>query len=118
MGVLVNASITPEQRERMRVAAEESEKRALIAREKMAADTKKEAAAEAVRPKPNLANYNRLQIGMTYQEVVSIVGPPSQQLSESEGAVMYMWQEGWIGGNMNATFVDGKLYTKAQLNLQ
>ncbi len=76
----------------------------------------------------SLSGYNRIEPGMTYEEVIAIIGPPSQEVSRShmEGApgvmpsvetVMYVW-EGTMGANMNAMFQNGRLVSKAQFGLR
>lgn len=68
-----------------------------------------------------MANYNRLRNGMSYRQVIAIVGQPSQEVSRSEIAgyetVMYIWEGSW-GANMNAMFQNGELVQKAQLGLK
>jgi hypothetical protein len=86
------------------------------------AEAKKvEAENDATKPQANLANYNRLKNGMKYADVVSIIGPPSQELSRTaiggHEAVMFTWQVGFLGANMNAMFENGRLVSKAQINL-
>ena len=67
-----------------------------------------------------MANFTRLETGMTYGEVVSILGPGAE-LSRSEIAgfetVMYQW-DGPSLGNMNAMFQNGALVSKAQFGLR
>lgn len=70
-----------------------------------------------------LANYNRLEKGMSYAQVVAILGEPGTELSRSFIAnittVMYQWMgQGSLGANMNAMFQDDKLISKAQLGLR
>jgi len=80
------------------------------------------------RPRLSLAGYMRVEPGMTYEEVVAIVGPPTQELSRvrTEGVpgvlpsietVMFMWEGAW-GANMNAMFQNGRLVSKAQFGLR
>ena len=73
-------------------------------------------------PGVSLANFNRLQTGMTYQEVVSILGSRGELISSSELAgtktEMYQWEGTSLGANMNAMFQDGKLISKAQFGLK
>ncbi len=69
------------------------------------------------------AEYSRVKMGMSYQQVVTILGPPDEALSETEMAgfhtVMYMWEgRGGFGANMNAMFQNGKLINKAQFGLR
>lgn len=72
-----------------------------------------------------LAKFNQIQNGMSYEQVVALLGAPGQVMSENtigEGAyrthtVMYSWQVG-VMANMNCMFQNGKLMSKAQLGLQ
>jgi hypothetical protein len=72
-------------------------------------------------PTATMAGFNRLSNGMTYAQVVAIVGEPSQELARNEIAgtetVMYSWDAG-IGANMNAMFQNGKMMQKAQMGLR
>ena len=69
--------------------------------------------------------FDQLQSGMSYEEVVKIIGSEGEVLSESgnEGedlhTVMYQWdgESGW-GANANAMFQGGKLNTKSQFGLE
>lgn len=85
------------------------------------ADNKATADAEASGPSLTMDGYNRVKNGMTYDQVVAIVGKPSQELSRNEMAgtetVMYSW-EGSLGANMNAMFQNNKLVQKAQFGLR
>jgi len=70
-----------------------------------------------------MANFSRLQSGMSYPEAVSILGAEGTVMSSSDIAgystVMYQWDgEGGFGANMNATFQNGKLVSKAQFGLK
>ena len=69
-----------------------------------------------------MANYNRLQTGMTYEQVVEILGEEGKEMSSNDMAgyknVMYMWKAGgFSAGNMNAMFQNGALVQKAQFEL-
>ena len=74
-----------------------------------------------------MANYNRLQTGMTYAQVVQILGREGEKLSELGGngisadkIVMYQW-DGDSGGpdaKINAFFKNGKLDSKLQFDLK
>lgn len=76
--------------------------------------------ANAARPQMNAANFAKIREGMTYEEVVAIVGQPSQLLSSSEiggiKTVMYQWDAGLVA-NANAMFQNGKMVSKAQFGL-
>jgi len=64
-------------------------------------------------------DYNRIQTGMSYDEVVSIVGEPTEVLSESEYGFMCMWIVDYsTGANFNVTFVDGEVLMKAQFGMR
>ena len=67
-----------------------------------------------------LANFQRLKNGMTYSEVVRVIGAEGELLSESEFAgtttEMYQWKAGMMA-NMNAIFQNGKMVSKAQFGL-
>ena len=70
-----------------------------------------------------LTNFNRLHEGMSYQEVVSILGSSGELLSSSDPAgietEMYQWEGvGSLGANMNAMFQNGRLVSKAQFGLE
>jgi len=80
-------------------------------------------------PKPedttgvNMENYSKLQTGMSYEEVVSILGSNGEEMSSNDIAgyknVMYKWDgDGSFGANMNAMFQNGKLIQKAQYGLK
>ena len=68
-----------------------------------------------------MANYNSISTGMSYREVVSILGEEGTEMSRNEiggyTTVMYMWKK-WSGANMNAMFQNGKLVQEAQFGLR
>lgn len=68
-----------------------------------------------------MANYQRLETGMSYAQAVSILGKPGVEMSSNELAgirtVMYQW-EGRAFANMNAMFQNDKLIQKAQFGLR
>ncbi|HOJ32820.1 MAG TPA: DUF3862 domain-containing protein [Candidatus Hydrogenedentes bacterium] len=72
--------------------------------------------------------YKRIQNGMSYREVVSIIGAEGEEISrnkidgvpgvmESIETVMYQWVNS-NGSNMNAMFQNDRLIQKAQFGLQ
>lgn len=67
-----------------------------------------------------IAGFNRVQPGMSYADVVAIVGEPTEEMSRSaigeNEAVTYRWSNGW--GTMTALFQNGLLVTKAQAGLK
>lgn len=73
--------------------------------------------------KLNLEKFNKIETGMTYEQVVEIIGEEGTILSESEIAniktAIYSWYgEGSIGANANITFQNGKVTAKAQFGLK
>lgn len=70
-----------------------------------------------------MAQFSRLQNGMTYQQVISITGCEGNLLSSSEMAgfkteiLAWSGAGGW-GANMNAMFQNGRMVSKAQLGLK
>lgn len=71
----------------------------------------------------NLEKFNKIETGMSYQEVVNIIGEEGTVLSESEigniKSTIYSWYgEGSIGANANITFQNGKVVSKAQVGLK
>lgn len=76
-------------------------------------------------PTMSKAEFEAIQNGMTYEEVVKIVGGEGELLSETgtKGdqfhTVMYKWDgEGSIGANANAMFQGGKMINKSQFGLK
>jgi hypothetical protein len=70
-----------------------------------------------------MATFNQLKTGMTYEQVVKILGTDGKELSSSEiggiKTVMYQWEgSGSLGANMNAMFQNGKLMSKSQFGLK
>jgi hypothetical protein len=69
-----------------------------------------------------MANYNRLSTGMSYEQVVAILGKEGTELSSNDIAgyqtVMYQWEGDSFASNMNAMFQNGKLMQKAQFGLK
>lgn len=70
-----------------------------------------------------LANYDRLQTGMTYAQVVQILGKQGEKMSSNEvGSLkieMYRWDgNGGRDSEMHAFFQNGKLDKKMQFALK
>ena len=72
--------------------------------------------------------YKRIQTGMSYKQVVAIIGVEGEEISrskmdgipgvmESIETVMYQWLNN-NGSNMNAMFQNDKLIQKAQFGLK
>ena len=65
------------------------------------------------------AQYEKLEVGMTYDEVKEIVGGEGEALSEAENSVVYNYKgSGDLGANAILAFHGGKLLTKAQSGLK
>ena len=84
--------------------------------------------SDTVRRRVTMAMYQQVQRGMTYAEVVEILGQPTQELSRNriEGVpgvmptietVMYSW-ENPDASNMNVIFQNARLVQKAQFGLR
>lgn len=79
-------------------------------------------------PIVSMEKYNCIQSGMSYSEVVNIIGTPGTEMSRSDmpgiknvmkeiTTIMYMWRNS-DGTNMNAMFQNDKLISKAQFGLR
>lgn len=67
--------------------------------------------------------YNQIETGMSYDEVVDIIGSKGELSTKSESngytIEIYTWYgNGTAGSNANVTFENGKATTKAQVGLQ
>lgn len=70
-----------------------------------------------------MEEYNKIETGMTYEEVVEIVGSSGESMSKVEGngtvIEMFTWYgNGMAGSNANVTFQNGKVTGKAQVGLE
>lgn len=74
---------------------------------------------QSAAPKITMAKYDQIRTGMSYDEVVSILGMQGRELSRNElaGVTTVMYQWGTIA-NMNAMFQNDKLISKAQFGLE
>ncbi|MDR9792745.1 DUF3862 domain-containing protein [Aeribacillus pallidus] len=77
------------------------------------------------KPTISKAEFDAIKNGMTYEEVVKIIGSEGEVMSETGEAgtdlhtIIYSWDgEGEIGANANFTFQGGKLQNKAQFGLK
>ncbi|MBO5884094.1 MAG: DUF3862 domain-containing protein [Clostridia bacterium] len=73
----------------------------------------------------SMSEFNKIKTGMTYDEVVVVVGCKGELMSEvdigySEYATkIYSWEgNGYAGSNANVTFQGGKVVSKAQIGLE
>jgi hypothetical protein len=70
-----------------------------------------------------MENFGRLATGMTYEQVVGILGKEGTEMSSNDiggnKTIMYMWKaDGFGGANMNAMFQNGGLVSKSQFGLK
>lgn len=69
----------------------------------------------------DLATFNKLKPGMTYDEVIKVVGNPGSLPGDTKeppkGVVIAVWPNG-DGSNAHLVFSDGKLMTKRQSGLK
>lgn len=78
------------------------------------------------KPTISKAEFDRITTGMTYEEVVEIIGSKGEVLSDTDlgfgseyRTAIYMWEgEGQTGANANITFQGGKVISKAQMWLK
>lgn len=65
------------------------------------------------------AQYEKLEVGMSVEEVIEILGGEGEALSEAENMVVYNYKgAAGNGGNAVIAFQGGKLLTKAQSGLE
>jgi hypothetical protein len=68
-----------------------------------------------------MAKFNQIQTGMSYQQVVKLIGEQGEEISRSDLAglttIMYMWKNS-DGSNMNTMFQNDQLIAKAQFGLK
>ncbi|WP_434748680.1 hypothetical protein [Paenibacillus amylolyticus] len=65
------------------------------------------------------AQYEKLEVGMTVEDVIDILGGEGEALSEAENMVVYNYKgAAGNGGNAVIAFQGGKLLTKAQSGLE
>lgn len=67
--------------------------------------------------------YAKIEPGMTYDQVIKIIGSPGKELSRASlgdyESIVIMWDgEGEKGANANITFQNGKVMAKAQVGLE
>lgn len=81
-----------------------------------------EAPAEVNGPEITLDEFNQIQTGMSYQEVVAIIGSEGELQSESEVAgittKMYYWSGKGIVSSASFMFQNDSLISKSQIGLE
>jgi hypothetical protein len=116
-----------EDRARRASEKEKQEQELLSVQKRMAEEEQNRKAIEAAKApkfptKVTKGQYNRIDMGMSYSQIVAILGPPHEELSSSEMmgtyTVMYMWEGTSLDGNMNVILQDGKVIHKAQFGLE
>lgn len=103
----------------------ESDKKQAVTAPQAQQSEKQPSKPPANKPSVNMAEFEQIKSGMTYEEVKNIIGGPGQVLSESGNpgeqfhTVMYQYEgEGSLGANANFMFQGGKLVNKAQFGLK
>lgn len=98
-------------------------KKAKEEQQKVNEENKKQ--ANAGKPRISKGEFDKIENGMTYDQVKEIIGSDGEVLSESGDkgtefyTVMYMWKgQGTPGANANFMFQGGKLTNKAQFGLK
>jgi hypothetical protein len=72
-----------------------------------------------IQPDISMSDYQKIQNGMTYQEVVNILGKEGEERSSSSYYTIYLWNDGTgSGGNLTASFTNGRLTSKSQIGLK
>lgn len=68
------------------------------------------------------AEFDQIQMGMSYEQVREIIGGDGDVMSEVEiggmRTVVYMWKGNSLGANANFTFTSGALQARAQFGLK
>lgn len=71
--------------------------------------------------KATMDKYNQVETGMTYDEVVAIMGGDGELSSDTKiagvSSKLYMWDGENIASNCSITFSDGKVSSKSQFGL-
>jgi Domain of Unknown Function with PDB structure (DUF3862) len=76
------------------------------------------------KPTISKAEFDAIKTGMTYEEVVEIIGSEGEVRSETGEAgsefhtIMYSWDGEGIGANASLMFQGGKLQSKSQFGLE
>lgn len=101
---------------------------ATVSQASQAAETKKEESKqEEPKNKPSMskAEFDQIQIGMTYEEAIAIIGGPGELMSETgtKGdqyyTAMYSFEgDGGFGANAILTSQGGKMMNKTQMGLK
>lgn len=83
---------------------------------------KAEGGVHGTSARASLASFERLQMGMSYERAIEVLGGPGREMSRSEimgtTSVMYAWDGERLGANMVAMFQNGRLISKSQVLLK
>lgn len=70
----------------------------------------------------SLAQYNSIETGMSYDDVVNLLGGEGSLLSDTDisgsTSQVYQWNGASLGANATITFSNGKVMSKAQFGLE
>ena len=72
---------------------------------------------------PSLAQFQQVQMGMTYDQVVAVLGSPGELEGESSvagyhTASYHWWGRGDVGANLIIMFQNGRVVSKTQVGLR
>lgn len=77
---------------------------------------------EAEKGDITLEEYNKIQVGMTYSQVVKIIGAEGTFSSETQvgsyNYKYYTWNGVGFGASASIAFYNNKVYSKTQINLK
>lgn len=77
---------------------------------------------EAKKGDITLEEFNKIQVGMTYSQVVSIIGAEGRVSSETQignkNYKYYVWDGVGFGGTATISFSDNRVTSKTQFNLE
>jgi hypothetical protein len=76
-----------------------------------------EAKALLKQPTISMAQYDAIQIGMSYPEVVRILGRPGVEASRGPGIVGYIWQNADLSAVV-VVFINDQVHTKSPSGLR
>ncbi|MBC5648505.1 hypothetical protein H8S18_09170 [Christensenella sp. NSJ-35] len=66
-----------------------------------------------------MEEFNKIHVGMDYDEVCKIIGSDGELQSQSSNIKIYAWDgDGSIGANASITFINDKVESKAQSGLK
>lgn len=77
--------------------------------------------AQAPYPRPSASKitrekYNQIQLGMTYEQVVEIMGDPGEEGGSADVVKVYYWTNA-DNSSVSVGFANGKVTSKSNINL-